>query len=124
MERQEMSCADAELPGSGWQDPIGDIGHDAQLVRNEKIAICELSCSDWKSATIVNLRKGIAFRRNLVTALMQRNFVEAHKIVRRHLDRLYALYFGASGAGQSKSERRAVSTGRTTSVHRRAALRF
>ncbi|WP_158931059.1 FadR/GntR family transcriptional regulator [Acidisphaera sp. S103] len=48
-----------------------------------------------KAYAIANLRKGIIFRRQLVAALTRRNAVEARAIVRRHLNRLYDLYFGS-----------------------------
>jgi DNA-binding FadR family transcriptional regulator len=51
-----------------------------------------------------NLRKGIAFRRNLVTALTQHDASEARRVVRRHLDRLYTLYFGTSAGEQRGAE--------------------
>jgi DNA-binding FadR family transcriptional regulator len=49
-----------------------------------------------KAYAIANLRKGIIFRRQLVAALTRRNATEARAIVRRHLNRLYDLYFGST----------------------------
>jgi DNA-binding FadR family transcriptional regulator len=46
-----------------------------------------------KAYAIDNLRKGVAFRRQLVDALHRRNSPDARGAVRRHLDRLYTLYF-------------------------------
>jgi DNA-binding FadR family transcriptional regulator len=47
-----------------------------------------------KAYAIGNLRKGIAFRRQLIAALVRHDAHGARSIVRRHLERLYALYFG------------------------------
>jgi DNA-binding FadR family transcriptional regulator len=71
-----------------------------------------------KAYAIGNLRKGIMFRRQIVAALSRRNAVEARAIVRRHLNRLYDLYFGGTVEELTAEDKK------TTVRELREAVRF